>query len=212
MTKVIVILAVEKELYKDVHEIQDIVSEDFNVVFSGVGKVNAAVVATMCALLSTKDNPTKVYNIGTCGSINHKVGELVGIENFMEWDFDLSSINPELQKGQLIGLPQVFPIKGELEKLSEIQVSSKVLATGDTFVTDSKKLLEINSNIDFIDMEGSALARVCATYDIPFTCIKLVSDNANHEAPNGWEEFLDTSGREILVNLLKRIKKVEECN
>ena len=53
--------------------------------------------------------------------------------------------------------------------------------SGDSFV--NKK---IEMDVDLVDMEAYALAKVCKLEGIDFRCFKYITDNANDNAPSDW--------------------------
>ena len=55
--------------------------------------------------------------------------------------------------------------------------------SGDSFVNN-----KIEMNVDLVDMEAYALAKVCKLENVKFRCFKYVSDNADENAPNEWVE------------------------
>ena len=57
--------------------------------------------------------------------------------------------------------------------------------TGDSFV--NKK---IDMEVDVVDMEAYAIAKVCKLENIEFKCFKYISDNADENADNDWNKNL----------------------
>ena len=55
--------------------------------------------------------------------------------------------------------------------------------TGDSFVTRA-----IPINVDVVDMEAYALAKVCKLEKVNFRCFKFISDNADDSAGLDWIE------------------------
>ena len=55
--------------------------------------------------------------------------------------------------------------------------------SGDSFV--NKK---IEMEVDIVDMEAYALAKVCKLEGVKFKCFKFISDNADDNAPVDWTE------------------------
>jgi adenosylhomocysteine nucleosidase len=41
-------------------------------------------------------------------------------------------------------------------------------------------------DVDLVDMEAYALAKVCKLEGIDFRCFKYITDNANDNAPSDW--------------------------
>ena len=57
--------------------------------------------------------------------------------------------------------------------------------SGDNFVDK-----EIEMQVDVVDMEAYAIAKVCQKKSIKFRCFKYISDNADSNASNNWKENL----------------------
>jgi adenosylhomocysteine nucleosidase len=71
------------------------------------------------------------------------------------------------------------------DNINEI-INSKVgysCGSGDSFV---KKKIEME--VDLVDMEAYALAKVCKLEGIDFKCFKYISDNADNNASLDWIE------------------------
>jgi len=102
--KKIVIAALEKELADRF--------QDQEVVYSGVGKVNAAW-ATTHAIMSQK--PDIVFNFGTCGSPDLEIGTFVSCVEFIQYDMDcaLLGVEPGFTYGEAYNKVKMpFPLPG----------------------------------------------------------------------------------------------------
>ena len=73
------------------------------------------------------------------------------------------------------------------DKIKEIIISKDGYScgTGDSFV--NKK---IDMEVDVVDMEAYAIAKVCKLENIEFKCFKYISDNADENADNDWNKNL----------------------
>lgn len=140
------------------------------VVYTGVGKVNAAINLYDAIV---KYQPDLVINYGTAGAVNGKSG-LYHIDTFIQWDMDTRPL----------GTPRgVTPFSNE--KLPN--ATGIVLGTGDSFMIDANRQLEgLTVRIDLVDMEGYALNKVCDHLNVAFHCYKNVSDSANSDANEDW--------------------------
>ena len=79
-----------------------------------------------------------------------------------------------------------------------------VLASGDSFVTDSASQLEgLDITVDLIDMEAFALNKVCEHHDTPFECYKHVTDNTDDDASDDRNENI-AKGAKLFADLLER--------
>lgn len=157
------------------------------VVYTGVGKVNAAINLYDAIL---KYQPDLVINYGTAGSVNGKTG-LYHIDTFIQFDMDTRPL----------GTPRgVTPFSEE--QLPE--ANGIVLGTGDSFMVDTDRQLEgLTIPIDLVDMEGYALNKVCDHLNVAFDCYKNVSDSANSDADEDWSNNVSngvTLFKEMLHN------------
>ena len=140
-------------------------------VHTGVGKLNAAIRLYEALLFY---QPELVVNFGTAGSVSNKHG-LLKVDTFVQRDMDVRGL----------GVPRgVTPFEAD-EKLPE--ANGVVLASGDSFVTDSGLHLEgLDIPIDLIDMEGYALHKVCEHHNTAFDCYKYVTDSTDENASDDW--------------------------
>lgn len=50
---------------------------------------------------------------------------------------------------------------------------------------------------DIADMEAYALAKVCKNYNIPFVCLKFISDGADDRAGQDWKLTVKLAAQEL---------------
>ncbi|WJE87982.1 hypothetical protein YFHUAIHA_CDS0109 [Phage C48C1] len=139
-----------------------------NVFFTGVGKVNAAMVA---AQLIERHKPNVVWNFGTAGGITVDSG-IHEVTKFVQRDMVCGGIGCD--PGQTPFESGI--VLGEGEGLT--------CSTGDNFVSDPN--LEIPA--DLVDMESYAIAKVCERAGVEFRCYKYVSDQADVDASAEWSK------------------------
>lgn len=140
-----------------------------NVFFTGVGKVNATMLAT--EILVNFPHVKKVWNFGTAGGITVDAG-FYRCTNF-------------IQRDMLCTVKDCVPGQTPFEDLPMNIVTGhggKTCSTGDNFVTDpTAPLLG-----DLVDMEAYAIAKVCQRMGVEFECWKFISDQANEDGGNDW--------------------------
>jgi len=151
------------------------------VFYTGVGKVNAAFVATQAiAEAHSLGFHPEVYNYGTVGSCNSNLQGLHRITKFVQRDMNAE---PQAPRG-------VTPFEAGLPYLdfSFDMSPSLVLGTGDQFVHELEPWLVVN-DIDIVDMEAYAIAAVCKKMNVNLTCYKYVTDYVGtpHQA-DVWQE------------------------
>jgi nucleoside phosphorylase len=151
------------------------------VFLTGPGKVSAAA-TTAKAIAELR--PERVLNVGTAGALRPGLEGLFRIGRVAEHDFDAPAI--EAITGDR------FP--GELEVDPSADTT---LVTGDVFVRDEALRAALATRAHLVDMEGYAVARACAAFDVPCTMLKVVSDEASSGAVRSWIDTIDESARRI---------------
>ena len=73
------------------------------------------------------------------------------------------------------------------------EIYKGLIATGDTFISDKKKLdalrLEI-PNLLAVEMEGASFGQVCYQEKLECIVVRVISDNANDDAQEEFSDFL----------------------
>ena len=153
----------------------------------GVGKINATY-NTLKLINIYK--PKLIINYGTAGAINTKLKGIVECTKFYQRDMDVRGLDFELGETPF-------------DKIKEIITSKEGYScgTGDSFV--NKK---IDMEIDVVDMEAYSIAKFCHLNRINFYCYKYISDNANNEAANDWEENIQNGAMDFIKTLESNLK------
>lgn len=134
-------------------------SDDYTLIVSGIGKMNAAMAATHVMDIYA---PDKILNFGAAGSLgDDPLGTVFQVQSIVESDRPVMH-----QKKQRWYSPQT--IKG---------FSGAVLATQDIPVLDIEERQRLASTANLIDMEGSAIAHVCKRFKVDCHLFKFVTDN-----------------------------------
>ena len=155
--------------------------------YIGVGKINATY--NLLKLIN-KFKPNQVINYGSAGAINKKLSGIVECTRFYQRDMDATGLL-DLKLGET-----------PFDKINEIIISDKGFScgSGDSFVKN-----KIEMDVDLVDMESYALAKVCKLENIKFRCFKYLSDNADENAPNDWIENCK-KGAKLFQNKLKEFE------
>lgn len=170
----------EETIDNEFKEIQKITfykykNKKFAVAISGVGKVNSSLF--LCYLLS-KYKFKNVINIGPAGSNEReKIANSFLIEKAYYGDVDLTSL-PNYEIGMLPNLKKYFYTSNNLNKIinKKLNLDFRVIATQDKFNTNYRGDLKSKS---LYDMECASFAHTALFFNIPFSAIKVVSDNSN---------------------------------
>ena len=86
------------------------------------------------------------------------------------------------------------------------------IATGDQFVASEEYVKSLQENYDAYacEMEGASIAAVCIKYEKPFVVIRALSDKADGNAHDSYENFGDIAAANsgnIVLNILESIGK-----
>ena len=171
-------------------ESQD-VFDDYNLLHTGIGKVNAA-----HALMSriNRVRPSIIVNLGTAGSRKHSGGTIINCTSFIQRDMDVRALGFELFQTPFSSDPLKIEYGRRIENLPE-----GLCGTGDNFAS-----CESADPFDVVDMEAYALALICKREEIPFLCLKYVSDGANGESNASWNDSLHRTAK-ALKTILENI-------
>lgn len=154
-----------------------------NLCYTGVGKVNAAY-GLMRGLedwrFERQNRPALVLNLGSAGSPVFSATSLVNCTHFIQRDMDVTPLGFAPFQTPFDDTPVPLPSGVVFDSLPTATCGS-----GDTFVTDGR-----DRPWQVMDMEAFALAHVCAREEIPFGCIKFISDGADGKAASNWEQSL----------------------
>ena len=153
---------------------------------TGVGKINATY---NLKKIIDKYKPNEIINFGTAGSVNKDLKGIVECTKFYQRDMDVSPLM-NLKIGQT-----------PFDDINEIINSNDGYScgSGDNFVTKKNEI-----NVDVVDMEAYALAKVCKLENITFMCFKFISDNADEAASNDWVKNCE-NGAKLFKHKLKEL-------
>ncbi|WP_373439840.1 5'-methylthioadenosine/S-adenosylhomocysteine nucleosidase [Metamycoplasma equirhinis] len=168
----------------------------FYLLFTGVGKVNAA--SSLSHTLLKNNNIDLVINCGPAGSVfDSKIGEQYLIEKCSYYDVDITTL-PNYKLGQLPNENVYFDTTNLYKNIETLNLKKANCATADRFAKKcDAKIIENNfeNKPYLVDMECAALAHVASLFSKPFLAIKIISDvitNENHleyiESKKIWEK------------------------
>ena len=148
-------------------------------IHTGVGKVNATLTLTKALSTWREPNLPNVINYGTAGSVNNKHTGLVEVDVLIQRDMITEPLSPR-------GIVPYDTSKycGAIMLNSNTNITC---GTGDSFVTEKDPWFDY-SNVDIVDMEAYALARVCRDFGVNFRCFKYISDSADENAQDSWQK------------------------
>ena len=160
---------------------------DWNVLYTGVGKVNATYKLTERLADYHYVEPKLVINYGTAGSRKIKKEQLVDCTKFIQRDMDvrgLGFMKHQTPYESINGMVIQYRTEPPSPLFNPIG-KNYTCGTGDSFVESLEKG---DTNINVFDMEAYALAKVCRNFDVPFISFKYITDNVNEHSAKDWTE------------------------
>jgi adenosylhomocysteine nucleosidase len=190
-------------------------------VLSGIGKVAAAITATV---LIEKFQVHRILFTGVAGGLapHVKVGDVVVGKELLQHDMNASPLFPQYEV-PLLGCARFQTdevmtqclLESASQALPQAQVHAGLIISGDQFVSSASESQRLQSNIVdalAVEMEGAALAQVCHAYGIPLAVVRTLSDRADDDAHTDFVRFVkdvaSPYSAAIVSTFLKRLPKV----
>ena len=165
---ILIVCALEQETQNELN--------DYNVLYTGVGKINATYELTKQLDYQNSINydirSNLIINYGTAASKTYS--GLVDCTKFIQRDMDATPMGFKIGETPFDNEPSMIDfshIKNPIGK-------NLTCYTGDSFVTDIQYM-------DVVDMEAYALAKTCRNFGIDFVSYKYISDDGNAD---DWEK------------------------
>ena len=174
--------------------------DDYEVLYTGVGKVNATFELTRKFGKYGSYIPyDMVINYGTAGSRKIKKKTLVDCTKFIQRDMDVTGLG--FMRGETpFEQDPPFVIQQQNVEFNPIGRNA-TCGSGDNFAEDKSQYYG-----EVVDMEAYALAKVCYLYDIPFISFKYITDGADEQAHEDWEKNLADGIEVFKEKILKELK------
>jgi adenosylhomocysteine nucleosidase len=85
------------------------------------------------------------------------------------------------------------------------------VASGDAFVADPRRVADLRRRFaaSCAEMEGAAVAQVCARWGVPWAIVRSVSDTADHDASVDFRAFTEVAARRavaVVRGALRRLR------
>ena len=200
---------------------------------SRIGKVSATLTA---AVLIGHLGASRIVFTGVAGGLapGVKVGDVVVAHDFIQHDLDASPLFPRYEV-PLYGRSR-FPcdpaltalltqaaeraLAGSNQATSRLlagaQVHTGLIASGDRFVSSANESQRLQAALQdaghvalAVEMEGAAVAQVCADYGVAFAAMRTISDRADDTAHIDFPTFVaDVASRyaqRIMDELLRSL-------
>ena len=147
--------------------------EHINKLICGIGKVSAAYALTK-AIHTNK--PSLIINLGSAGSNTFSTGDVICCTQFIQRDMDVRAMGYAKYETPLSNIEPVLNYGIAIEHLPH-----GICGTGDNFEVNHS-----NTEYNVIDMEAYSLALIAMKEQIPFLCLKYISDGADGSATESW--------------------------
>ena len=191
-TKILIVSALEVETQGQL--------DDYDVIYTGVGKVNATYkLTTHFGKYGSHIPPKLIINYGTAGSRKIKKKSLVDCTKFVQRDMDVTGLG--FMRGET-------PFEDDVPLMLDFGITEHnpigrraTCGSGDSFVEDRTQYYG-----EVVDMEAYALAKVCYLQEIPFVSFKYITDGADEQAHEDWENNLASGIVEFKQRVLTHIK------
>ncbi len=179
-----------------------------SIAWSGWGKVSAARATTRLLGMTYRNLPIEIiFFTGVAGAVDKKLKQwdIVISDALIQHDMNAS---PLFEKYVIpaINEKRILANKNILEKvfysLEKKLIQDKgfgslykgLIATGDMFISDSRKIKELSEEIDgllAVEMEGGAFAQVAKQENFDWIVIRVISDGADECAHDEFSQFLE---------------------
>lgn len=204
-------------------------------VYSKVGKVAASITASA---LIEKFNVDKIIFTGLAGAVSKDLerGDIVLGSTTFQHDFDARPLCEQQFEIPLTGrclfelLPNEIKLAEnaiisflnslnkyvDLKELDRLHVKKPKLyigniATGDQFIENvsiQKNLTVRGIEAIAVEMEGAAVAQVCAEYQVPYILIRIISDKADNSAIISLQDFSVKLASHYASGIIQEILKL----
>jgi len=147
-----------------------------------ITQISQPYAAAALAKAISEEQPDLVVNVGTAGTPNHNVGDILVGTEFTARDLDKSYITSiSAHVASECPWAAQFP-----SVVSGVETQEKFLVnSGDNFVLAGDPIKG-----DAIDMEAFAEAVVCRAFGVPFVSIKFITDVLGRNSVEAWEAKL----------------------
>ncbi len=187
---------------------------------SGIGKVAAASTAT---LLIERLGAAAIVFTGVAGGLapGVNVGDVVVAEDFLQHDMDASPLFPRYEVpgsgrsrfacDEALGASLARAAQDALaQHWPQARVHRGLVVSGDRFVCGAGESLQLQQRLReaghaplAVEMEGAAVAQVCADHGLPFAAMRTISDRADDDAHQDFSSFVQTVASVYAQHILR---------
>ena len=154
---------------------------DWTILYTGVGKVNAAI-NLMAAL--TEKKPDLLINYGTAGAIKTGLADIVEVGQSVQCGMD----------ARLLGISlSTTPFETGTKRFT-LSDSFLIYGTADRFMISAPE-----PACDLVDMELHALAMIAKSEHIPLKYFNFISDNADDSSHQDWKKAFQMQRQDFSI-------------
>lgn len=184
---------------------------DVVLVKSGIGKVMSAVAVTMLVDLFKVDG---IINSGSAGGIGDglAVGDVVIADRLAYHDVDVTAFG--YQYGQMAGQELYYHSSryfvSELKK-ADPAAKTGLITSSDAFIASKAQQLKIKTHFPdvlAVEMEGASVAQAATALGKPFVVVRSISDTADGQAAESFDEFIVHAGEKSAQTLINMLEKM----
>ena len=182
----------------------------------GIGKVAASVATT---ILIDQYAPDFVVNTGSAGGFDPtlEIGDLVIASGVQHHDVDVTHFG--YARGQVFGMPDIYPCDVSLIEAAELAASDVVhitskrglICTGDSFIgcdDAAERLRGLFPDMCAVEMEGAAIGQTSFMFDTPFLVIRSLSDIAGKSSSVSFKSYLDKATKHSAQLVMGMVKQM----
>jgi len=144
------------------------------------------------------------------------------LPDFAKFEIPLLGVSEFTPKSEFVKLAEDAAVKfidGVLSKtidkstrsdfgIDRPRVEVGTIASGDKFIADDNHIEQMQAeipNLQCIDMESAAAAQVCYEHKVPFVCIRVISDKADHSAIIDFPKFVERVAGEYSRGIVREL-------
>lgn len=193
--------------------------QDVVLVQSGIGKVMSAM---SVAILADHFGATALINTGSAGAVADglAVGDVVVADKLAYHDVDVTAFG--YAYGQMAEQPLYFETDTQLRAAFQAALADQglrsqvgLILTGDSFIASPARIDTIKEHFPdvlAVEMEGAAIAQAAHSLNVPVLVVRAMSDTADHEAQQSFDEFIIEAGKrsaQMVLSGLAHLTKIK---
>lgn len=182
---------------------------DVVLVKSGIGKVMSAIAVSLLVEIFDVDG---IINSGSAGGVGAglAVGDVVIADRLAYHDVDVTAFGYAF--GQMAG--QELYYHSSKYFVSELKKADSAAKTGlvtssDSFIASKARQLEIKTHFPdvlAVEMEGASIAQAATALQKPFVVVRSISDTADGQAADSFDDFIIQAGEKSATTLIKMLE------